>query len=131
MKVLFSYAIQMHPVSHLILSFPSPICITHTVRRNGTTSSAILNVFLLSPLDSQRLEVIRTIGGLGAVEKNTKVKTRIKIGVYLDHGPITTSLSAVDGEYESARNIADIADTTVRLFWCAVRCELAEALGVN
>jgi hypothetical protein len=101
------------------------------VRRNGTTSSAILNVFLLSPLDSQRLEVIRTIGGLGAVEKNTKVKTRIKIGVYLDHGPITTSLSAVDGEYESARNIADIADTTVRLFWCAVRCELAEALGVN
>jgi hypothetical protein len=72
-----------------------------------------LNVFLLSPLDSICLEVIRTIGGLGAVEKNTKVKTRIKTGVYQNHGPITTSMTSVDGKYKSARNIADTADTTV------------------
>ena len=103
----------MRSVPHLIISFPPPICKTHTLHRNGTT--AILNVFLRTSLDTIRLEVIRTIGGLSAVEreKNTKVKTRIKTGVYQNHGPITTSMTAVDGEYKSARNIADTADTTV------------------
>ena len=49
-----------------------------------------MNAFLLSPLNTICLDVIRTDDGLGTVEKDTKDKTRIKNGVHnKNHVPIT------------------------------------------
>ena len=123
----------MRPVPHLILSFPPPICKSHTLHRNGTT--ATLNVFLLSPLDSICLDVIRTIGGLGTVlVKNTKVKT----GAHKNQGPITTSsvtenLPTHKLTFDSAslKNIDPYTTPTTAAFVFGIRAVDVEINGDN
>ena len=111
MKVLFLYAIHLRPVPHHILSFPSL-----TLYRNGTTATAILNVFLLPPLDIICLDVIRTVGGLGTVEKDTKAKTRIKTGVHKNHSPITTNSVTEKLDSASPTNIDPYTTPTPATF---------------
>ena len=123
----------MRPVPHLILSFPPRICKSHTLHRNGTT--ATLNVFLLSPLDSICLDVIRAAGGLGTIlVKNTKVKT----GAHKNHGPITTSsvtenlpTHKLTFDSTSLKNIDPYTTPTTAAFVFGIRAVDVEINGDN